>query len=200
MNWLGLFLLCYAMGAFPSAYIAGRLIRGVDIRELGDGNIGAANAFRELGIKTGVLVGIADIGKGAVVVLLARLITGSETAVLLAGIIAVSGHNWPFFFHFRGGRGAATALGILLALLPQAAIPLALIGLVFLFLFRNTIAFFVVAFAPLAPAAWFTGEPTSHIGYTLALPTLVGISHLLSGQRPIPSRESGVEEKTGQGA
>ena len=195
MNWLGLFLLCYALGAFPSAYLAGRLTRGVDIRELGDGNIGAANAFRELGVKTGILVGIADIGKGALVVLLAHLITGSETAVLLAGIIAVSGHNWPFFFHFRGGRGAATALGILLALLPQAAIPLAIIGLVFLFIYRNTIAFFAVAFAPLALVAWFTGAPISHIGYSLALPTLVGLSQFLNGQKSTSSAERSVEEK-----
>ncbi len=200
MDWLGLFLLCYALGAFPSAYVAGRLTRGVDIRELGDGNMGAANAFRELGVKVGILVGIVDIGKGALVVFLASWITGSETAVLLAGLVAIAAHNWPFFLHFQGGRGAATALGVLLALLPIATIPLALIALVPLFLYRDTAIYFAFVFTPLALVAWLTGAPNSHIGYSLALPVIVGISHFLSVHRSVPAAERGVEEETGLGA
>ncbi len=196
MSWFALLVLCYAVGSFPSAYLAGRFARGIDVRTLGDGNPGTANAFRELGVKTGLLVGFIDIGKGAFVVLLARWITGSETAVLLAGLIAVAGHNWPVFLHFRGGRGAATALGVLLVLLPIPAIPMAITALIFLYLSKNTSVYFAFVFGPMALVSWLTGAPASHIGYSLALPVLVGISHFLSVHRSTPSLETGVERNT----
>ena len=194
MDWFGLFMLCYAIGAFPSAYLTGRLTRGVDIRSLGDGNSGTANAFRELGVKTGLLVGFIDIGKGTFVVLLARWITGSETAALLAGLIAIAGHNWPVFLNFRGGRGAATALGVLLVLMPVPAIPMALVSVVFLYLSRNTTVYFAFVFAPMPLVSWLTGAPVSYIGYSLALPVLVGISHFLSLHRATPQTDTGVEQ------
>ena len=194
MDWFGLFVLCYAIGAFPSAYLTGRLTRGVDIRSLGDGNSGMANAFRELGVKTGLLVGFIDIGKGTFVVLLARWITGSETAALLAGLIAIAGHSWPVFLNFRGGRGAATALGVLLVLMPVPAIPMALVSVVFLYLSRNTTVYFAFVFAPMPLVSWLTGAPVSYIGYSLALPVLVGISHFLSLHRATLQTDTGVEQ------
>ena len=193
MNWLGIFLLSYLIGSIPSAYIAGRLMRGIDIREIGDGNSGVATVFRELGTKVGILVVIADIRKGALVVVLARYLVGSETAVLLAGIMAVAGHNWPFYLQFRGGTGAATALGVLLILVPMAAVPLLFIASIPLLATRSTKAFFAFMYSPLALAAWYTGASVALIGYCVALPVMVGITNYLAMRRPAPELQGGVE-------
>jgi len=175
------------IGSIPTAYLAGRLTRGVDIRELGDGNSGTANAFRELGGRVGLLVGVFDISKGFLVVLIARQITGSETAVLLAGLIAVIGHSFPIYLGFRGGRGAATALGVLLILMPRIAFPIGLLAGIPLAFTRNTNVFFAITFAPMALFAWLFNQPISYVAYSLALPVLVGIFHFISSHRSAPS-------------
>ncbi|MBI4299074.1 MAG: glycerol-3-phosphate acyltransferase [Chloroflexi bacterium] len=193
MSWLGICLLSYIIGSIPSAYIAGRLLRGVDIRDMGDGNAGAANVFRELGPIPGIVVGIADTSKGSLAVLLARYLIGSETAVLVAGISAVAGHNWPIYLNFRGGIGAATAMGILLVIIPAASAPLLIIASVPFIATRSTNVFFAFMFAPLALAAWYTGASGPYIGYSIALPIMVGLSHYLSLRRLTPGFPSQVE-------
>ena len=104
MPWL-IPILGYLLGSIPTAYIAGRLLRGRDIRQMGDGNVGAQNAFRQLGAKVGITVGIIDIGKGALAVLIAQAAGIPLVAVLITGAAAVVGHNWPVFLGVRGGRG-----------------------------------------------------------------------------------------------
>ena len=88
MPWL-IVLLGYLLGSIPTAYIAGRLRTGADIRRIGDENAGAANAFRQLGAKVGVAVGIIDAGKGAVAVLVAQAAHLPQAAVLFTGAAAV---------------------------------------------------------------------------------------------------------------
>ena len=104
MPWL-IVVLGYFLGSIPTAYIAGRLLKGRDIRHMGDGNVGARNAFHELGPKAGVAIGIVDAGKGALAILVAQAANIPQVAVLLTGAAAVIGHNWPVFLGFRGGRG-----------------------------------------------------------------------------------------------
>ena len=94
MAQLAVVLLAYLLGSIPSAYIVGRLARGIDIREVGDGNMGAANVFREIGARAGMVVGLADTSKGIVAVLMARE-AGSGLTPLVAGAAAVVGHAWP---------------------------------------------------------------------------------------------------------
>ncbi|MBA7628589.1 Glycerol-3-phosphate acyltransferase [subsurface metagenome] len=113
MPWL-VVLTGYLLGSIPTAYIAGRLLKGRDIRQIGDGNVGAHNAFRELGPKTGVAVGIIDAGKGVLVIIIAQVAGIPQVTILLSGAAAVIGHNWPVFLGFRGGRGESTTIGILL--------------------------------------------------------------------------------------
>ena len=121
----------YLLGAIPFAYIAGRLKKGVDIRQVGGGNMGALNTFREIGLAAGLAVLIADITKGLVAVLIARWLGLSTVWVLVAGFAAIAGHNWPVFLKFRGGKGAATTLGVLLGLVPvEAAISLGVIAII----------------------------------------------------------------------
>src|SRR3989304_4401361 len=108
--WL-VILIGYLLGSIPTAYIAGRVLKGQDIRHMGDENMGALNAWRMLGHRAGLLVAIVDGLKGALAILLAQAAHASQTVVMFTGTAAVIGHNWPVYIGFRGGRGAATAVG-----------------------------------------------------------------------------------------
>jgi len=111
----------YLLGSIPTGYIVGALA-GVDIRKVGSGNIGATNVARVVGKKRGLLTLIADVGKGFIPVFVAGRLGLSHTAVALVAIAAFLGHLYPLFLKFRGGKGVATALGILLAIAPMATL------------------------------------------------------------------------------
>lgn len=115
-------LLSYLIGAVPTAYIFGRIMKGIDIREHGSGNVGATNAFRVLGKGPGTAVLIIDIIKGIIpVVLVAGILSPYVLGRIAAAVAAVCGHNWTCFLNFKGGKGIATTLGVLIGL--TAAIP-----------------------------------------------------------------------------
>jgi len=121
-------VIAYLLGSIPFAYIAGKLLKGIDIRQVGGGNMGAVNTAREIGPVPGLLVLIADIAKGSLAVIIALRLDLSLMLVFVAGFAAVLGHNWPVFLKFRGGKGAATTIGVLFALVPlEFAISLVLI-------------------------------------------------------------------------
>ena len=120
----------YLLGSIPTGYIVGALA-GVDIRKVGSGNVGATNVARVVGKKRGLLTLIADVTKGFLPVFVAGRLGLSHTAVALVAIAAFLGHLYPLFLKFRGGKGVATALGVLLALAPMATVVLiALFGVV----------------------------------------------------------------------
>jgi acyl phosphate:glycerol-3-phosphate acyltransferase len=112
----------YLIGSIPTAFIFGKVLKGIDIRQHGSGNMGATNAFRVLGKVPGTIVLILDIIKGTIpVVFVAGFLSPSELGRVLAAMAAVSGHNWTCFLNFKGGKGVATALGVLIGL--TVAIP-----------------------------------------------------------------------------
>jgi len=112
-------LICaYLIGSFPSAYFIARLRKGIDIRRVGSKNVGAMNVFYKVGFAEGILVLAMDIGKGAAAVALARGLGVPMIAELFAGVAAVIGHSFPVWLKFRGGRGGATIIGILIFLMP----------------------------------------------------------------------------------
>jgi glycerol-3-phosphate acyltransferase PlsY len=125
----------YLLGSVPFGLLLGKLC-GVDVRKYGSGKTGATNVFRVLGAKAGIPAFIADVGKGAVPVLIARftLGPGGEVAAALAAVV---GHNWPVYLRFRGGRGAATSLGGLAAM----SWPISLLSPVSLAVFAIVVAF-----------------------------------------------------------
>ena len=174
-----LVLLSYLLGSIPSAYIAGRLLRGIDIRKVGDGNVGAANAYREIGAKAGIAVLVADVGKGAIAASITSILA-SQPVVLLAGIGAVAGHNWPLYIGFRGGRGESTAIGVLSVLFPQPMLILLAVSAVPFFVTRNTMLVGVILFSPLWLVALLTGASAALVGYSIGLPCLVGVTHFLT--------------------
>jgi len=121
MLWIILgILVSYLIGSIPTAYVFGRLLKGIDIRNFGSGNVGATNAFRVLGRGPGITVLVLDILKGFVaVVFLGNVLVSKvtfmpqETLRLILGLSCISGHNWTIFLSFKGGKGIATTFGVL---------------------------------------------------------------------------------------
>lgn len=178
MSWL-VVISGYLLGAIPTAYIAGRLLRGEDIRQMGDGNAGAANAWRELGVKAGIAVFSVDVGKGFLAILIAQAAGVSQMAILVTGTAAVIGHNWPVFTGFRGGRGESTTIGILLTLLFQPMLIVAVPAISVLLLRKNVTLASAFLFIPLPLVCWWYGTSGILVVYSLALPSLVGVTHFL---------------------
>ncbi len=124
MNLALLLVISYLLGAIPTSVIIGKAVRGIDVRKHGSGNAGATNTWRVLGWKAGVTVLALDAGKGAAAALLVPLIhTGSlpftaPVIAILCGLSAVIGHVFPVYVGFRGGKGVATAAGMLIAVAP----------------------------------------------------------------------------------
>ncbi len=159
----------YLLGAIPFAYIAGRLIKGVDIRQVGEGNVGALNTVREIGLVPGLIVLVVDMAKGAAAVLIATALDVSLLWVFAAGAAAVIGHNWPVFLKFRGGKGAATTIGVFLALMPaEMGISLAIIGVVVI-ITSNVRLGITVGLTLLPFIAWLFNGSGWLIGFSLAL-------------------------------
>ncbi|MHC9540896.1 MAG: glycerol-3-phosphate 1-O-acyltransferase PlsY [Vulcanimicrobiota bacterium] len=109
----------FLLGSIPFGVITGKLLKGIDIRDVGSGNIGTANAFRALGLWGGLLVFAGDVAKGFLPVHFACLATSGpllEWLQVFSGIVAILGHNYSVFLRFKGGKGIATSLGVILAL------------------------------------------------------------------------------------
>jgi glycerol-3-phosphate acyltransferase PlsY len=175
MPWI-VVIISYLLGSFPTAYIAGRVIAGHDIRRIGDENAGAANAYRELGPRAGVIVGVIDAAKGSLVILVAQTVNMSQGVVLFAGAAAVIGHNWPVFLGFRGGRGVSTTIGILFVLVSLPMLILTLPTLLILIWRRNVTPSMAFLFVTLPFVDWWLNVQPLLIGYGLGLPALVGIT------------------------
>lgn len=113
-----LIIIAYLLGSFPTAFIFGKLLRRIDIREHGSGNMGATNVLRVIGTLPGIFVLAIDIAKGLLGVTLVADIWGVSPDInrLLLGLSVICGHNWPLFLKFRGGKGVATSAGVLLGL------------------------------------------------------------------------------------
>jgi acyl phosphate:glycerol-3-phosphate acyltransferase len=118
LPWL---LASYLLGAVPTSYLAARLFRGIDLREHGSRNLGATNLYRVLGWRYAIPVGLIDAAKGLIPVLVfAPRVSSSELFALVCGLTAVVGHVFSVFVGFKGGKGVATAAGVMLGLTPAA--------------------------------------------------------------------------------
>ena len=196
IGWVGVALAAYLIGSFPTAHLAARWMKRRDIRAMGDRNAGAANVYRNLGARAGLTVGTIDIAKGALAVLLAKFVGGGAALQMIAGLAAVAGHNWPFFLQFRGGRGAATTLGVFMGLIPLPAVPLSLGSLLILALSKRATVALTFFFLSMPLVAWLTGVRLAFIGYVILLPVVVGITHF-SSQRKVEKPVEQPEQRAG---
>jgi glycerol-3-phosphate acyltransferase PlsY len=167
----------YLLGAVPTAYIAARLIKGIDIRSYGSGSVSGSNVWASVARWAVIPVGIADILKGLIPVLIAQLADFSVAAQGIVGLAAVAGHNWSIFLRFTGGRGIATMMGVLVLLAPWELvvfIGIWLIGIAVL----NTPLGALLAGVSLPFASWGFGEPLSLTLCLMAMALLLMIKRL----------------------
>ena len=175
---LAVIIVSYLLGSIPSAYIIARLRKGIDIRDFGSGNMGAANVFRYVGVWEGIVVVFTDVAKGAVAILIAQALNVSQLWLLGAGFSALLGHNFPVFVGFRGGRGSATIIGIFLILAPKE------MGIVFgimaiPFFITHNVAFTIfIGFVFIPLLIWLFGGSVTLIFYSLAILVFIGVRSL----------------------
>ena len=166
-------LASYFIGAIPNSYLAGKLFKGIDLREHGSGNLGATNVWRTLGPKFAIPVGILDSAKGAIPVLfIAPLAADAKLFALACGIMAVLGHVFSIFVGFKGGKGVATAAGVMLGLTPLAVVVTTAVWLVILWTTGYSSLGSIVAAAILPLAAWLLHPADRDLVWVQALVAL----------------------------
>ena len=189
----------YLMGSVPTGLIAGRLAKGVDIRDYGSGKTGFTNALRTIGIRAALPVLIGDMAKGALAVVIARVLSDDAYVQAVGGLAAVVGHNWPIFARFRGGRGVTTSFGVLLAMNPLVALPLVPVGVGIAFVTRYmsvmSMSGAVLAAALLSGLAAAGVLPAAYAVYAALVGALIVALHRENIQRLL----AGTEPKIGRG-
>jgi glycerol-3-phosphate acyltransferase PlsY len=176
MTLLALIVLAYLCGSIPTGVLLSRR-RGVDPRDVGSGNIGATNVARAAGATAGVLTLIGDLVKGLVPVMLARRIGLSNLGVALVGLSAFFGHLYSCFLGFDGGKGVATALGVLLGVAPLGALILVGVFIVALVVTRFVSVASLLSAAVAAPLLLALGYPWPTVMVGVVTGALVARRH-----------------------
>ena len=165
-----LLLAAYLLGSVPAAYLVTKLSRGIDIRQYGSGNVGAANVLAVVSKKWTIPVTIFDIGKGALTVWVAQLLGLGAAQQVIVGIVTVIGHNWPIFLRFRGGRGVFTLLGVITMLSPKLGLTVLVMSYLLAPLRQLALGVFL-ALVSLPIFSWLLSQP---LGIEERLPVTLG--------------------------
>jgi glycerol-3-phosphate acyltransferase PlsY len=179
----------YVFGSFPAAYLVARLRKRIDIRDVGSRNMGAMNVFYQVGPAEAALVTLTDLGKGIGAILLMRYVLGRDLISSfdfltgLAATAAILGHVFPVFLRFRGGKGAATAIGILIFLMPWALPFLFLLFGIALLISRNptfSYGLLLVVFPFIAGFVYVDhyAAPLSLVFYSTGLGIFLGVQYI----------------------
>ena len=192
----------YLIGSLSFAVIVSKYYGMDDPRTYGSGNPGATNVLRSGKKKAAALTLLGDAVKGLVAVILARCLQDaldlSDATIALVAIAALVGHMWPIFFNFKGGKGVATALGVLLALSPATALLCALIWLVMAFGFKVSSLAALVATVCAPIFAFFMMPHTSWAWVTVFIAALVLYRHKSNIQNLLQGKESKIGDKAGK--
>lgn len=193
-------LIAYVLGSIPTGFLFGKA-RGIDIRKVGSGNIGATNVVRSLGKPAGALVLLADAAKGwLAVIAIAPLMSGffqvpgdeltQDWLRICAGLAALLGHNYTCFLSFKGGKGIATSAGVLLALVPYSLWIILAVWIVVFALTRYVSLASIAASLTLPLATWLTGRSLALILVTSGMTLLAVYKHRANIQRLLNGTES----------
>lgn len=196
---LGWLLASYFLGAIPTSHVVSRTIARIDLREHGSGNLGATNLYRVLGWKYAVPVALFDIAKGAVPVLLfAPQASRSELFAVACGVAAILGHVFSVFVGFKGGKGVATAAGVMLGLTPLALGVAALVWAVVVRVTGYVSLGSIAAAAVLPVAVYLLEQPNTP--ELLWIDVLVAAGVILLHRRNIQRLLKGTENRFGRRA
>jgi glycerol-3-phosphate acyltransferase PlsY len=186
-----LLVAAYLLGSVPTAYLAARWSRGVDIRQYGSGNVGAANLVKLTSKWISTAVVAFDLIKPVVMVLVAKLIGLDIAQQVAVGILAIIGHNWPIFLHFNGGRGLLTILGLAFFLpvinwlIPWEIVAFLIPAGVGLLIIHNIPLGTAAGVAAMPLASWIAGEPLAMTLGFLAMFLIMVIRRLTAPKTPV---------------
>ena len=186
-------LLAYILGSIPNGLFFGKLIWHVDLREHGSHNIGATNAWRTLGKGAGFLIFLLDFLKGFFSVGIGSLMVGTPLALVLGGVFAIVGHSCSLFLKFKGGKGVATGLGVIVMLMPVPALIVFLVwlGIVKLSGYVSLGSIIAAALVPLL--AWGMNYPVEYIGFGVLAAAFIIIRHQTNIGRLLSGTESKIK-------
>ncbi len=167
-------IIAYLLGSINSAYIVTRLAIGKDIRQLGGGNAGGRNVFREVGLRAAIPVAIFDVGKGAASVAIAHWLLNVplyelHLFVLLAGMASVAGHMWSIYLKFTGGNGLAATIGVLAMVMPWALLVILGIMLILTVITRNPVLSLNIGLLSMPVSAWFLEKSWLPVVFSIVL-------------------------------
>jgi len=185
LDWLtaiGLSMGSYLLGSVPTAYLVVKLRRGEDIRELGSKNVGALNAYHQVGVLGSLLVLSGDSLKGALAIWIPQWLGAPQWTVFLTATLVVLGHNWPVALGFRGGKGVATILGISLVMVPLLTLVSLVPALIATLLTRNVVAGVGVGFIVFNTLAVATTQDTTQIALCLFLTLLASGTYIAANR------------------
>jgi acyl phosphate:glycerol-3-phosphate acyltransferase len=192
-------LASYLLGAIPTSHLVSRLFAKIDLREHGSGNLGATNLYRVLGWKYAIPVALFDIAKGAIPVLVfAPQVSDSELFGLACGVAAILGHVFSVFVGFKGGKGVATAAGVMLGLTPLALAVVATIWAVLVLLTGYVSLGSIAAAAVLPFAVYLLERPTT--AELLWIDSAVAAGVIFLHRRNIERLLTGTESRFGRHA
>ena len=191
-TWIGLAVGAYALGSVSFSLLFARA-QGIDLRAVGSGNLGATNAGRALGRRTGLLVYFLDMGKGLLPAWLGLHFWGPEAGVA-GGTGAYLGHIWPLWLRFRGGKGVATLTGAMLILQPSAMLVSALAWFLVVRLTGVVALGSLVLGTALPASAWLLETPPSVRIFALCAGIFLFYTHRSNLQRLFAGKEKSVEE------
>ncbi|SDG54995.1 glycerol-3-phosphate acyltransferase PlsY [Selenomonas sp. WCT3] len=185
--------LAYVLGSIPNGLVFGKLLWHVDLREHGSHNIGATNAWRTLGKGPGFLIFLLDFLKGAISVYIGMKLGDTALACVLAGVFAIIGHSCSLFLKFKGGKGVATGLGVIVMMMPVPALLVFLVwlGVVKLSGYVSLGSIIAAAFVPVL--AWQFGYPVEYIGFGIFAAAFIIIRHHANIGRLLSGTESKIK-------
>ena len=188
-------LMGYVLGCFQTAYLVARMAKSIDIREHGSGNAGSTNAMRVLGWRYGLLTFMGDFSKAVIAVAIARVLFDSQLAGFYAGLGVVVGHNWPVVLGFKGGKGIASTLGILMAYDWRIGLFVWIVGALIIYLTRyvSLASMIMISLAPVCIAVLYPGAY-----HALALAFILAALGIYRHRGNIRRLLNGTENRIGQ--
>lgn len=187
------FVLGHVCGSVPSGLWLVQAFHGIDIRNYGSKNIGTTNVFRTVGPKTAVLVLIADAFKGILAVGIMSYLFHNPLLDVITALGALLGHNYSLFLGFKGGKGVATALGLLIFMMPKVAVASLGIWLVCVLLTRYVSLGSIMAAIFTPPLAWYLGYPSAYVIFSLVAAFFVVLRHKENIHRLLTGTESKIK-------
>jgi glycerol-3-phosphate acyltransferase PlsY len=205
IQFIGMVVIGYLLGAIPFGVIIGKMTRGIDVREYGSGSMGMTNVMRTVGARAGLIVLILDLLKGCGAVALAWAIFYSANhdmvhwGQMAGGVAAVVGHSWPVYIGFRGGRGISTAFGAILVLSWQVGLICLAVFLLMVLVFRyislGSILGAVTLVVGMAVSYVYDWAPVSYLAFALVVAPIVIFRHRANIKRLLSKTESKIGQK-----